>query len=181
MPPCVRCYVLPYSLLSAPVRQLYVARLRYSLLLQIWTYLKNTLLFFLFLVSVAQNLFFNGMARRFLNSGYFFDRVPCFLLSRLSVEAFSLTPSAKGWKCCLPTPLVITKHPRINQMYSSTPKMSGESTFTPRQTVLRQTPWQQKTGDTIEKSSLSENAWQYHWKHILCKRNKKNRVCVCSF
>ena len=84
---CVRCYVLPYSLPPAPVRQLYVAQLRYLLApcacaaavrssIAIFTaaccrserlfFLINTAFFF-----IAQNIFFNIMVRRFSESRNF--------------------------------------------------------------------------------------------------------------
>ena len=91
--PRVHCYVLPYSLRPAPVRQLYVAQWRY-LLLQIWTQFvflckKQTPLFFLF---CAQNRLFNNMVRRFSKSGDFSIVSPVFCcegsLSRHCLDVF---------------------------------------------------------------------------------------------
>ena len=85
MSPCVRCYALTYSLLTAPVRQLCVAQLKYLLLLlQILTHLKKKkkkkrcFLFFFTLNIIWSGVF--SKERRLLN-------ISPVLLSRLSVKA----------------------------------------------------------------------------------------------
>ena len=76
--PCVRFDVPPYSLLPAPVRQLYVAQWRY-LLLQIWTQ-------FVSFVLVCTKQTFQYRQAFFKKRG-FLDCVTCFLLSSLPVKA----------------------------------------------------------------------------------------------
>ena len=138
MSPCVR-YVLSYSLLPAPARQLYVAQLRYLLLLRIWrqfvffakkktakkTKRKNC--FFLRLTEFS--LIWSGVIQKagiFRSCPLFFCcqgiALTLFFAVKAVCQGIALTLCVKGWKCCLPTSFA-TQLPKVeykpfNRLYS---------------------------------------------------------------
>ena len=103
MSPCVRCYILPYTLLPAPVRQLYVAQLRYLLRLQIWTqvffFVKHCIFCFLF----TQNMIFNHMVRRFSKSRDFSNVSPVFCCQGCQSRALP-------WRCLPRGESAVSRH-----------------------------------------------------------------------
>ena len=104
--PRVHCYVLPYSLRPAPVRQLYVAQWRY-LLLQIWTQFvflckKQTPLFFFFVHKTDFSIIWSGV---FQKAGIF-RSCPLLFAVKAVCQGIALMPSVSGWKLCLPKSLV---------------------------------------------------------------------------